>query len=83
MRIKMIRILHRYNINRTRSRDENKCNECEICFSAIMVICNKQDLSSTEVDLKKKDIAYNMNQIARFLNLTISPESIDETDKKN
>ena len=48
MRIKMIRILHRYNINRTRSRDENKCNECEICFSAIMVICNKQDLSSTE-----------------------------------
>ena len=48
MRIKMIRILHKYNTNRTRSRDENKCNEYEICFSAIMVICNKQDLSSTE-----------------------------------
>ena len=63
MKTKVKNKLHRYGIIRTRPRHSYKYTKYKTCLSMIMVMCNKQHLSSeaeftktlsgTEAELKK------------------------------
>ena len=46
MRLKMKIRLQRYDINRPRSRNEQKYSKYKMCLSIMMVTCIKQHLSN-------------------------------------
>ena len=46
--------INRSNINRTRSRHGHKCTNYKMCHSTIMVMCIKQDLTTSEAEFMKK-----------------------------
>ena len=46
MRLKMKNGSHRYDVNRTRPRNRHKYSKHKMFFSMIMVMCNRQRLSS-------------------------------------
>ena len=45
MRVKMKNRSHRYDINRTRPRHGYEYTKYEMCFSMMIVMCNKQKLN--------------------------------------
>ena len=46
MRVEMKNRSYRYDINRTRPRDDYEHTTYEICPSMMMVMCNKQHISN-------------------------------------
>ena len=72
--------INRSNINRTRSRHRHKCTNYKMCHSTIMVMCNKQDLTTSEAEFIKQHWGWIEKSIAYKKTVFIGQNALDQSD---